>query len=188
MRSHAVNEQDTFIKGWYIDESLCDLVVNYFESNKSLQAAGTLDTGPSDMKKSMDVAVSAEHEAILPYSHALKLCVDEYKKLYPCLDKSISTWSMTEPMNIQKYKPKEGFLEWHTENSNPLSSLRMLVFMTYLNTVDDGGETEWLHQSVKLKPQKGLTVLWPSDWTHMHKGCVSKTQKKYIITGWFSYR
>ena len=33
----------------------------------------------------------------------------------------------------------------------------------------------------------GSTLIWPATWTHTHKGVISKTQTKYIITGWYSY-
>ena len=59
--------------------------------------------------------------------------------------------------------------------------------MTYLNDVTDKGQTEWYHQKMKVKPKKGLTVIWGTDWTFLHKGIVSPTQTKYIATGWFSY-
>jgi hypothetical protein len=64
---------------------------------------------------------------------------------------------------------------------------RHLVFMTYLNDVEEGGETEWFHQNLRIKPEKGLTVIWPSDWTFTHRGLPSTIQDKYIITGWFNY-
>ena len=32
---------------------------------------------------------------------------------------------------------------------------RHMVFMTYLNDVSDGGETEFYHQDVKVKAEKG---------------------------------
>ena len=59
--------------------------------------------------------------------------------------------------------------------------------MTYLNDVDDGGETEFYYQKLKVKPRKGLTLIWPADWTHTHRGLSSPTQEKYIITGWLNY-
>ena len=59
--------------------------------------------------------------------------------------------------------------------------------MTYLNNVNDGGETQWKYQKIETKPVQGDTVIWPADWTHTHKGCVSKTETKYIITGWYSF-
>ena len=59
--------------------------------------------------------------------------------------------------------------------------------MTYLNNVDDGGETQFLYQEKEIQPKKGLTVLWPTDFTHTHRGVTSPTQTKIIATGWFNY-
>ena len=84
-------------------------------------------------------------------------------------------------------KPGEGFLKFHFENQYPKLHTRHLVFMTYLNNVDKGGETEFLYQNVKFKPKKGLTLIWPTDWTHTHRGCPCK-KTKYIITGWYGFQ
>jgi hypothetical protein len=59
--------------------------------------------------------------------------------------------------------------------------------MTYLNDVTDGGGTEFFHQNITTTAVKGKTLIWPSDWTFTHRGQVSPTQDKYIITGWFSF-
>jgi hypothetical protein len=58
--------------------------------------------------------------------------------------------------------------------------------MTYLNDVNDGG-TEFLYQKITSPAKKGLTLIWPADWTHTHRGQISKTKEKSIITGWFNY-
>jgi hypothetical protein len=58
--------------------------------------------------------------------------------------------------------------------------------MTYLNDVDDGG-TEFYYQKTIIKAEKGLTLIWPADWTYTHKGQISNTKEKTIITGWISY-
>ena len=58
--------------------------------------------------------------------------------------------------------------------------------MTYLNNVDEGG-TEFYYQKMITPAKKGLTLIWPTDWTHTHKGQISKTQEKFIITGWYSF-
>jgi len=91
--------------------------------------------------------------------------------------------------NIQKYNPNEAFFQWHMERASykDLNSYRHLVFMTYLNDVTDGGQTEWFHQGVKIQPEKGMTYIWPCDWTHVHRGIPSPTQTKYITTGWYTY-
>ena len=57
--------------------------------------------------------------------------------------------------------------------------------MTYLNDVK-AGETGFLYQKLKIKPKKGLTLVWPAIWTHTHKGHIVKSDK-YIITGYYNY-
>ena len=59
--------------------------------------------------------------------------------------------------------------------------------MTYLNDIDDGGGTEFKLQEMKVKAEKGKTIIWPSDWTHTHRGIVSPSKEKYIVTGWWSF-
>ena len=98
-------------------------------------------------------------------------------------------WGIKEGFNIQHYKPNEGYFSWHTERTSTISENcnRHLVFMAYLNDVDNQGETEFYHQKLKVKPRKGLTLIWPADWTHTHRVITSPIQEKYIITGWLSY-
>lgn len=59
--------------------------------------------------------------------------------------------------------------------------------MTYLNDIEEGGETEFYWQNIKMKPKKGLTVLWPSDFTHRHRGLPCDVEK-WITTGWFCWQ
>ena len=59
--------------------------------------------------------------------------------------------------------------------------------MTYLNDIEEGGETEFYYQKLKVKPRKGLTLIWPVDWTHIHKGHIAPNEEKMIITGWLSF-
>jgi hypothetical protein len=35
-----------------------------------------------------------------------------------------------------------------------------------------------------VSPKKGLTLIWPADWTFTHRGVPSPTQEKIITTGW----
>ncbi len=58
--------------------------------------------------------------------------------------------------------------------------------MTFLNDVDDGG-TEFKYQNLTIPAKKGLTLIWPAPWTHTHRGQVSNTKTKYIITGWYNF-
>ena len=104
------------------------------------------------------------------------------------IDNLIDAYDIIENMTIQHYKPGEGFYKWHTENTGYSYNLnRHLVFMTYLNDVENGG-TEFYHfPDLKIQARKGLTLIWPAGWTHTHKGVISNVDEKYIITGWYSF-
>ena len=107
-----------------------------------------------------------------------------YIKIYPDCDK-LTPFSIHEPVNIQHYLPGGGFKIWHFESSSPFTMPRKLVFMTYLNDVPNGG-TEFKYQGIKSPAKKGLTIIWPSDWMHTHRGIIDEENEKYIITGWYN--
>ena len=183
---------NNFILENTIDLSICDDVIEYHKNSDEKQTGKIYE---SDGTQSADPNFKISTDVILPpgdlatkYIVELHGCVKKYIEKYSYAG-YYGKWSINEPINIQHYKPNEGFFSWHTErtsNSIP-GAFRVLVFMTYLNDVDDGGETEFFHQNIKVKPKKGKTLIWPADWTHTHRGITSPTQEKYIVTGWFSY-
>jgi prolyl 4-hydroxylase len=190
MNEHIINSLNNFICGYYIDGDVCDKLIDYHQTSdkKFPGEVGDKEVDPST-KQSTDVEFGFNQAPELAnlYSQNLQLCVNEYLKKYPAAGRS--NWTINERVNIQHYKPTEGYHAWHCERvdkSYP-NVARHLVFMTYLNDVTDGGETEFLHQNIKIKPQKGLTLIWPADWTFTHRGVPSNSQDKYIITGWFSF-
>ena len=116
-------------------------------------------------------------------------CTKKYIKEYPRVIGEKVTFDVREPTNLQYYPAGGGFKTYHCERSSeeePQSS-RLLVFMTYLNTVTDEGGTHFIHQNKTINAVKGKTVIWPCDWPWTHKGIISPTQEKYIMTGWYSF-
>jgi len=113
--------------------------------------------------------------------------MQDYMNMFPSIGPGGWMLGITEEFNIQRYKPGEGFFEWHYErNPHPPNNNRVLVFMTYLNDAVDAG-THFMYQNITTECKKGLTVLWPADWTYTHKGQISEKEEKTIITGWISY-
>ena len=85
---------------------------------------------------------------------------------------------------IQRYLPNKGFYTWHNDYRFEKDyGSRILTFIYYLNTVDEGGETEFTN-GIKIKAEKGKVVLFPSLWTYTHRGCIPYSGNKYILTGW----
>ena len=120
----------------------------------------------------------------------IDVCLLRYTEKHPQLN-DVCRWTLCDDINIQKYKPGEGYNILHAENIGPesivgYSSKRMLVWMIYLNTVNKGG-TYFDNYDRTLESIEGRCVIWPSYWTHFHKGIICKTQTKYIATGWFMF-
>lgn len=122
------------------------------------------------------------------YRDGLQKCFDHYTDRFSTLKTSGEISSTT--MKIQKTSPGGGYHVWHHEQGAGLFSNRVVVFMVYLNTLEDDsyGETEFLYQERRIKPTENTIVLWPASYTHPHRGNpVYGTKSKYIITGWFHY-
>ncbi|MFT6896948.1 MAG: hypothetical protein ACJA13_001353 [Paraglaciecola sp.] len=92
-------------------------------------------------------------------------------------------------INAQKYEQGiGGYPYWHSEvfpqTGNNDALHRILLFMFYLNDVDEGGETEFYYQNRAIKPKQGSMVIAPAYFTHTHRGNVPVSNDKYILTSW----
>lgn len=186
MREHSINQLNNFICGYYIDNShIIDSIVDFIKTSdlEPGKAGGHIR---EDIKKSFDIVCSDELNT--EYMKEFSKCMDLYLEKYKFAN-DYSPWNILSLPNLQYYPPSGAFFAWHTERSGAIEPVgsRHLVYMTYLNDVTDGGETEFYYQNVKIKPEKGLTIIWPADWTFTHRGIPSKTQEKYILTNWFNY-
>jgi hypothetical protein len=187
MKEFKFNNLNNFIAGWYINPNICKELIKFFNKNKEIHKQGISGKKyQPEIKKSTDISLNFNSSYLQDYLVELKNCLEKYKEKYSMIN-NISSWGILENINIQKYKKNEAYFGWHTENGSKIVSQRVLVFMTYLNNVNDNGETEWFYQKLKIKPEIGLTIFWPTDWTFHHRGCPSKKEEKYIITGWYSY-
>ena len=180
---------ESFVGGWYIDEKICDDLIQLFKDNKEHHKEGVIG-GPynvnKELKHSTDLGLHPDYkeDRFVAYTNALKKCVQLYQKEYPEV-KKFNAFGMTEGANIQHYPPGGGYFAEHCERTSKMEK-RCLVWMTYLNDVPNAG-TNFKYQKLTTPAKKGLTLIWPTDFTHTHSGQISETHEKYIITGWFGY-
>lgn len=170
----------------------CDQMVNYFDQ-KSLasQTFNRQDRGYSTIEKETEicylepVALHDTFEICNGFTKPLWDCYHLYAQKYGIL----STCSRHRILDIklQKTQPKQGYHVWHCENGTPLTCKRLLLAIGYLNDVEEGGETEFLYQGVRIKPIKGTIILCPGAFTHTHRGNPPLSGDKYIINTWIQY-
>ena len=185
--------EEKFIQSYYLsDLFLCDKLIDIFYQTEHFQgkvSGGKIDKTIKDSTDCNLYIKDIENSVVLQsYFKELNEMVKKYKTRYIFCDKNHAEWGLEESFNIQKYKPTQAFHSWHSEISSPINSKRHLVWMTYLNDVKQGGETEWFYQKTKIKPKKGLTVIWPTNWVFTHKGHTALDENKYIFTGWYNYK
>ena len=173
----------SFIMACTIDESLCDKIVENFND---MGKAANYDKlrGYHRLNET-----HLDSDILEDYTEAIKGAFELYEKEYQWSNIMTTPWSFFPPFNIQKYDPGKAYNPMHIEEGGPRAGKiqRKLAFTTYLNDIEDGGETEFLLQGIKVKPKKGLTVIWPAGWTHPHRGIPATTETKYIVTGWAGY-
>jgi len=167
MNEHFFDET-SFIGGWYIPENVCDKVIDFFHNNKDKQVPCQIGNNQSqridnNIKSGIELHCPTDviQKYLNDYIKSLDLCILNYTKKYD-ESNNVNKFSIYKQINIQYYKPNQGFRQWHFENQGyELSIKRHLVFMTYLNNVDDGG-TEFKYQNLITPAKKSLTLIWPS--------------------------
>jgi len=181
MKAHELNSQNPFVRGYYINPEVCDKIINESSTKEFLP-------GREFVGYTATFLSFYDQSTIDLYFSELFKAVNEYKtEFYWCYE-NLKIWNLDQYVGIQHYTPGKHYRIWHPENDGSSFNIkRHLVFMTYLNDIEDEGGTEFYYQKLKVKPEKGLTLIWPADWTHTHRGVVSETEEKYIATGWFVF-
>ena len=152
----------------YITEQECDNAIKLFEDQSKLNKVlnRQVEPGNSSLSKK-DLQLFANHENIDVWYEELKSLIFNFDialKHYEATTGVTKSFGLDElrytNLKIQKTLPGEGYHVWHVEHSIGYhNEARALVFSIYLNDVEDGGETEFLHFSKRVKPKKGRIVV-----------------------------
>ena len=192
IKNHTEYPDNYFIGCYKMQDSLIDTLLEWKELNKEFGKRSKIQD-----KKNKNVSKVCfewgidNNNMYYPwgnYQRALKKCINKYFEKFPNSQKMSQFMSLERTYNIQHYRPGEGFYSWHKENNGDEESIRRhLVFMTYLTTTPNAG-TEFQTQNLTVPCEKGVTLVWPAGWTHTHRGQVSLTHEKIIVTGWLRLR
>ena len=115
-----------------------------------------------------------------------------FSKIYPIYSEKYSQlqdhdYHTIYDLKVQKCEVGQGYHVWHCEKSGMSSRSRVLALLFYLNDVEEGGETEFLYYSRRIKAKKNRLVLFPSAYTHTHRGNPPLSGEKYAVASWVEY-
>jgi len=134
--------------------------------------------GRKDKSILLQYADSVLHSEVNQY---LQACYLHYVEQYGFVGQKLISFDQ----KLQRTEPGGGYHHWHCENSTWEMSNRSLVWAIYLNDEFEAGETEFLHQHIRVKPKRGTVVIWPAAWPWQHRGNPPINGTKYILTGWY---
>ena len=183
-----------FVGAWNIkNDNLCKEIIRFFDENKKLQKNGATASGTNyTNKKTTDISINPndlkndKYKCFNSYIDELYKCFIDYQLQWPFLKKMVKNVDIGS-FNVQKYSKGDHFSQIHTERADLKTSNRLFAWMTYLDSVEDGGTTNFLHYGIKIKPEIGKTLIWPAEWTHAHSGEILNSGEKHIITGWMNF-
>jgi hypothetical protein len=77
-----------------------------------------------------------------------------------------------------------GGQEYKTHYDSGPAMRRMITALCYLNDDYEGGEIEFPNFNVKIKPQPGMLILFPSTFPYAHKAYPVTDGTKYTMVTW----
>ena len=194
--TYEINDPYVFVIENSFSDKECDEIINQFETEHFLHYNGVTGGGYTpNTKRTREINITREKS----WQHWNALCFKRLnhalqKYAIHCVEKChnntlIDILHGNGKINdtgyqLQKYMKEQQYYKWHQDGSikEGHNEHRIITYLWYLNTVDEGGETYFYHG--KVKPEKGKLVLFPAFWNYNHKGETPISHDKYIITGW----
>jgi len=175
-----------------LSSDFCERLIEKFELDPN-QEKGVVGEGyRPDLKQSTDICISQldnwkeEDEYLF---NSLKDPIFSYlDELYMKSSNGFLSDPFDTGYQIQRTTPDQIGYTWHNDFSmgnDGRCHVRIATYIWYLNTIEDGGETEFIDGTI-IKPKQGDLVLFPATWVFAHKGNPPKTTNKYICTGWYN--
>ena len=165
-------------------EEYIDLIEHYISNGvitKEDRAYHNTDHFSLNFNNDVSYNILSGDNLSMEFLPKIKEYVSEYLKKFSILGQ--------EKLLIYDTKAKKipiggGFHNWHYENTGLQVSARKLVIQLYLNTIEEGGETEFLYINKRIKAEQGRLIIFPAAFTHTHRGNPPIGQDKYIVSTW----
>lgn len=173
-----------------LDIALCSHIIQIAECSHFEQAGIELATVKSQIR-SNEILYLSDTNSLLQSTNQLLL-----NKIYIIQQTLYQVYkikfSQIETCSILRYQPGQ-FYKRHVDNLLLASRrdeaaqgvpTRDVSIVGYLNDDFVGGETFFDRQNIKVKPQQGSVLVFPSYYTHPHQSLPVIAGCKYAFTSW----
>jgi len=164
----------------------------YYQSGKIFEPLQRKDKATFlDEFEMQDIFADDNFDLNHEYSGSLSDIVNNY--LQEALESYMDKFEVLKTIKIRSVRQKlqktnkgGGYHIWHCEQCNVLVAERVLTWIIYLNDIEEGGETEFLHQSLRIPAKEGSILFFPASFAYTHRGNPPLSNVKYIATGWYN--
>jgi Rps23 Pro-64 3,4-dihydroxylase Tpa1-like proline 4-hydroxylase len=197
-----------YINNDSISRELCKTIINMFDLDKNKYEGVTHGGLNKDVKDTQDLMIPNSPEKTgfdkweKVHNFLEKELAKNLKQYTKILDdivvknherentsreyRTFGDFLTNQSFMIQRYTKRKGRYIYHNDfrSDHKNKKYRVITYLWYLNTVEEGGETEFWGGTHKIKPEAGKLLLFPASWTFPHRGKMPLSSDKYIITGW----
>ena len=169
--SDKPNDMQTSVRPWtpWINDNGSNEIFNYQKFIPQVQ-----HISPNDIYRNEQLFISSE------LFGALEKTLEHYStEIYPFAKKNIKSREHT--MHLLRYD-KTGHLPAHQDQG---VSTRVLSVLLYLNDDYEGGEIEFRHSGIKMKPEAGSVLFFPSNFLYVHEVYPVTKGPRYALPNWY---
>jgi hypothetical protein len=172
-----------------INDDLCSEFVKWFNglSEHNLTMSSMQNSGMPGLSRKDEVIDIPD--GLIATCFPKGMCQPLWQNLVECYkiyhnECDVENQLTSHDFKAHRVHPSGGYHVWHHERSY-LTSFKELAWMIVLEAPKRGGETEFLHQSIRIEPKVGQLTIWPAGFTHKHRGNPPLEGQKTYLTGWF---
>lgn len=176
----------------------CKKIVQAFEDSPYKINGLTGGGYQPQIKKSTDLMISPELRGKEPQweefdkiiFEAFSKCLTKYRKDTPGGLEYIYGGIQDTGYGIKRYMNEgEEQYRWHGDATSHNTSHRFLVMLLALNTVKEGGETDFkYYPDNSFKPIAGSILVFPTGFTYVHRGAPPISNPKYNVNTFFEVK
>lgn len=165
-----------------LDDDVCDALCAILDAAVTSGAAGRID---HDYRRCTMLGFHSGSALFDEVRSAIHTSIQAYISEEGEAGRILNFCHLLEEPNLIRYVPGGGdqFHE-HADAWSIESVTRQLSVIVYLNDVAEGGETVFTRHGIHVKPNRGTILLFPSAFTHMHRGDPPISGQKDVIVTW----
>ena len=175
------------VHGNVLNKNECRLLIETFESAENLEKIDNNGT-PKFTQYNLTKNIKS-HNNQVQYLHnkLVKIAMSQRDNYYRFVDKRCFPQKHAfEQFRIKKYcVGNDDRFDTHVDVTDYESARRYLSFFWYLNTIDEGGETEF--DELTITPKMGSMVVFPPLWMFPHRGNKPISGDKYLLSTYLHY-